>query len=52
MVDTGLMRKNEFRYTYNIFKKKYHLNVKLIDASKLFLKKLKKYYKSRKKKRL
>ena len=41
MVDTGLMRKNEFRYTYNIFKKKYHLNVKLIDASKLFLKKLK-----------
>ena len=40
MVDTGLMRKNEFNYTYNIFKKKYRLNVKLIDASKLFLKKL------------
>ena len=40
MVDTGLMRKNEFNYTYNIFKKKYNLNVKLIDASKLFLKKL------------
>ena len=40
MVDTGLMRKNEFSYTYNIFKKKYRLNVKLIDASKLFLKKL------------
>ena len=23
MVDTGLMRKNEFKYTYKIFKKKY-----------------------------
>ena len=41
MVDTGLMRKNEFKYTYKIFKKKYKLNVKLINASKLFLKKLK-----------
>ena len=41
MVDTGLMRKNEFKYTYRIFKKKYKLNVKLIDASKFFLKKLK-----------
>jgi GMP synthase (glutamine-hydrolysing) len=41
MVDTGLMRKNEFKYTYRVFKKKYKFNVKLIDASKLFLKKLK-----------
>ena len=41
MVDTGLMRKNEFKFTYNIFKNKYNLNVKLIDASKLFLKALK-----------
>ncbi len=41
MVDTGLMRKNEFKYTYNIFKNKYKLNVKLIDTSKLFLNKLK-----------
>ena len=41
MVDTGLMRKNEFKYTYKIFKKKYNLNVKLINASKFFLKKLK-----------
>ena len=40
MVDTGLMRKNEFKYTYKIFKKKYNLNVKLIDASNIFLKKL------------
>ena len=41
MVDTGLMRKNEFKYTYKIFKKKYNLNVKVINASKLFLNKLK-----------
>ena len=41
MVDTGLMRKNEFKYTYKIFKKKYKLNVKLINASKLFVNKLK-----------
>ncbi len=41
MVDTGLMRKDEFKYTYKIFKKKYKLNVKLINASKLYLKKLK-----------
>ena len=41
MVDTGLMRKNEFKYTYNVFKKKYKLNVKLINASKIFFQKLK-----------
>ena len=41
MVDTGLMRKDEFKYTYKIFKNKYKLNVKLINASSLFLKKLK-----------
>tara|TARA_B100001115_G_C15734351_1_gene357887 strand:+ start:21 stop:824 length:804 start_codon:yes stop_codon:yes gene_type:complete len=41
MVDTGLMRKNEFKYTYKIFKNRYNLNVKLINASKIFLKKLK-----------
>ena len=41
MVDTGLMRKDEFKYTYKIFKDKYHLNIKLINASNLFLKKLK-----------
>ena len=41
MVDTGLMRKDEFKYTYKIFKKKYLLNIKLINASNLFLKKLK-----------
>ena len=41
MVDTGLMRKNEFNYTYNLFKNKYKLNVKLVDASRLFLNNLK-----------
>ncbi len=41
MVNTGLMRKNEFKYTYKIFKQKYGLNVKLVDSSKIFLKKLK-----------
>ena len=28
MVDTGLMRKDEFKLTYKIFKNKYNLNVK------------------------
>ena len=41
MVDTGLMRKNEFKYTYNIYKSRYKLNVRLINASKIFFKKLK-----------
>ena len=41
MVDTGLMRKNEFKYTYNIFKKKYKLNVKLVNASNIYFQKLK-----------
>ncbi len=41
MVDTGLMRKNEFKYSYNLFKKKYKLNVRLIDASKIYFARLK-----------
>ncbi len=41
MVDTGLMRKDEFKYSYQLFKKKYKLNLKLIDASKLYFKNLK-----------
>ena len=41
MVDTGLMRKNEFKHTFKLFKKKYKLNIKLINASKLFLSNLK-----------
>ena len=41
MVDTGLMRKNEFKHSYYIFKKRYKLNVKLINAAELYFKKLK-----------
>ena len=41
MVDTGLMRKDEFKYTFKIFKNKYKLNIKLINASKLFFQNLK-----------
>ena len=52
MVDTGLMRKNEFKYTYKIFKKKYRLNVKLINASKLFFGKLKNVYDPEKKRKI
>ena len=51
MVDTGLLRKNEFKYTYKIFKNKYKLNVKLVDSSSLFLKKLKKISNPEKKER-
>ncbi len=40
MVDTGLMRKNEFSETLRIFKKRYKLNVKVINAEKEFLKNL------------
>ena len=52
MVDTGLMRKNEFKYTYNIFKRKYKLNVKLINASGLFYDKLKNVSKPKKKRKI
>ena len=40
MVDTGLMRKDEFKASYQIFKNKYKLNVKIINASKIYFKKL------------
>ena len=41
MVDTGLMRKDEFKHTFKIFKNKYKFNIKLINASNFFLRKLK-----------
>ena len=41
MVNTGLMRKNEFEYSSNILRKKYKLNIKIIHSNKLFLKRLK-----------
>ena len=52
MVDTGLMRKNEFKYSYRIFKNKYKLNVKLINASKIYFKKLKNIYDPEKKRKI
>ena len=51
MVDTGLMRKNEFKDTFQIFKNKYNLNIKLIKASKIFVKKNLKIFLILKKKR-
>ena len=41
IVDTGMMRKDEFKSTYKILKNKYKLNVKIVDASKLYFRKLK-----------
>ncbi len=52
MVDTGLMRKNEFKYSYKIFKNRYKLNIKLINASKIYLKKLKNIYDPEKKRKI
>ena len=40
MVDTGLLRKNEFKFTYKELKKKHNLNIKVINASHIYLKKL------------
>ncbi len=40
MVDTGLLRKNEFKKSYNLFKHKYKLNIRLIKSHNLFYKKL------------
>ena len=52
MVDTGLMRRDEFKYTFKIFKNKYKLNVKLIDASNIFFRKLKKINNPEKKRKI
>ena len=41
MVDTGLLRKNEFKKSYSLFKNKYKLNIKLINSQNLFYNKLK-----------
>jgi GMP synthase (glutamine-hydrolysing) len=40
MVDTGLMRKDEFKSTYKVFKNKYKLNVKIVNASQIYFKAL------------
>ena len=52
MVDTGLMRKNEFKLSYNLFKNKYKLNVRLINASKLYFKKLRNIHDPEKKRKI
>ncbi len=52
MVDTGLMRKNEFKKSFRLFKKKYKLNVSIIKASSLFLKKLKNVHDPEKKRKI
>ena len=52
MVDTGLLRKEEFKYTYKIFKNRYKINVKLINASNIFLSKLKNVSEPEKKRKL
>ena len=41
MVDTGLMRKMNLNILIIFLKKNINLNVKLINASKLFFKKIK-----------
>ena len=40
MVDTGLLRKDEFKQSYELFKYKYKLNIKLIKSKNLFYKRL------------
>ncbi len=52
MVDTGLMRKDEFKNSYQIFKNRYKLNIKIIDASKIYFKKLKNISNPEKKRRI
>ena len=52
MVDTGLLRKNEFKSAYKVFKNKYKLNVKIINASKSYYKKLQNIYDPEKKRKI
>ena len=40
-VDTGLLRKEEFRSTLELYKSKLNLNVHPVNASELFLERLK-----------
>ena len=44
------MRKDEFSFTYKLFKNRYKLDVKLINASKYFLKNLKMFRPEKKRK--
>lgn len=40
-IDNGLMRKNESRQVFELFKNYFRINLELVNASELFLKKLK-----------
>jgi GMP synthase (glutamine-hydrolysing) len=51
-IDNGLMRKDESRKIIEMFKKHFHLNVKLIDASDIFLKRLKGVFDPEKKRKI
>ena len=52
MVDTGLMRKDEFKISYKIFKDKYKLNIKIINASKIYFNKLHNIFDPEKKRKI
>ncbi len=41
MVDTGLLRKDEFKNSLNLFRYKHNLNIKIIKSQNLFYRKLK-----------
>ena len=51
-IDNGLMRKDESRKIIEMFKKHFHLNVNLVDASGLFLKRLKGVFDPEKKRKI
>ena len=51
-VNTGLLRKNEANDIKKIFKRKIKLNLIYVDASKIFLKKLKNIYNPEKKRKI
>ncbi|MCB0724756.1 MAG: glutamine-hydrolyzing GMP synthase [Ignavibacteriae bacterium] len=51
-IDNGLMRKDESKKIIAMFKKHFHLNVNLVDASGLFLKRLKGVFDPEKKRKI
>lgn len=51
-VDNGLLRKNEFQSVLNLYEKDLHLPVKGVDASDLFLKRLKGVHDPEKKRKI
>jgi GMP synthase (glutamine-hydrolysing) len=51
-IDNGLMRKDESKKVISLFKKNFNLNLKFVDASKLFLKRLNKVTDPEKKRKI